>query len=100
MYTIFSYVKNLALLYLLLSHVTYMCGWYIIEREPEFVVEPRDTVVAQNSDVLFQCKVSGKPQPVVVWKKIDGQIPAERFRFSVSPSLRYLPKKTDVDTIR
>ena len=54
----------------------------VIERGPEFVVEPRDTVVAQNSDVLFQCKVSGTPQPLVVWKKVDGQIPAERFCFS------------------
>jgi len=48
-------------------------------KAPLFVISPRDVVVAENSDVLFQCEVSGTPQPVVVWKKIDGQIPAERF---------------------
>jgi len=60
--------------------VIYVLGVYMyIDREPVFLITPQDTVVAQNSDVLLQCQVSGTPQPVVLWKKVDGQIPAERF---------------------
>jgi len=36
--------------------------------------------VVENSDVLFYCSATGIPKPVIVWKKLDGQIPAERYR--------------------
>jgi len=59
------------------------------EQSPVFVTAPRDMVVAENSDVLFQCHVTGTPPPVVVWKKRDGQIPAERL-VSLSLSLLFV----------
>jgi len=75
--------------------VAHLCADKDAESEPEseqreqasppvLLKSPRDQVVAEGSDVLFQCHVTGRPQPLVVWKKRDGQIPAER---SVSLSL-------------
>lgn len=40
-----------------------------VSEKPTFLVEPKDTVAEVNSSVLFDCRVSGEPQPTVSWKK-------------------------------
>jgi len=42
------------------------------------VARPQDAVVSEHSVVRLQCRATGDPEPVIVWTKRDGQIPAER----------------------
>jgi len=51
---------------------------FIITEKPMIVDKPKDTVIAENGDVLLQCQATGDPEPVIIWKKLEGQIPAER----------------------
>ena len=39
---------------------------------PEWVTKPQDEEVVEGQDVTFPCKVSGVPQPTVVWRKLAG----------------------------
>ncbi|XP_077448156.1 roundabout homolog 2-like isoform X1 [Stigmatopora argus] len=59
---------------------------------PQFVVRPRDQIVAQGRTATFPCETRGKPQPTVFWQR-DGsqdllfpnQPPQGDGRVSVSP---------------
>lgn len=40
--------------------------------------EPKDVTVDVGSSVLFDCRVSGEPQPQISWKKKNDQMPVAR----------------------
>ncbi|XP_056140183.1 roundabout homolog 2-like [Lampris incognitus] len=40
---------------------------------PQFVVRPRDQIVAQGRTAIFPCETKGKPQPTVFWQREGGQ---------------------------
>jgi len=51
---------------------------FCVIEKPVIVARPRDATVSENSVVRLQCRATGDPEPVIVWTKRDGQIPAER----------------------
>ncbi|XP_028582758.1 roundabout homolog 2 isoform X14 [Podarcis muralis] len=60
---------------------------------PQFVVRPRDQIVAQGRTVTFPCETKGNPQPAVFWQKDGSQnllFPNQPLqpntRYSVSPT--------------
>ncbi|XP_028818348.1 roundabout homolog 2 isoform X1 [Denticeps clupeoides] len=59
---------------------------------PQFVIRPRDQIVAQGRSATFPCETKGNPQPAVFWQKEGSQNllfpnqPQPNSRFSVSPS--------------
>ncbi|XP_023198331.1 roundabout homolog 2-like isoform X4 [Xiphophorus maculatus] len=42
---------------------------YLTIRAPQFVVRPRDQIVAQGRTATFPCVTRGKPQPTVFWQR-------------------------------
>ncbi|XP_031220115.1 roundabout homolog 2 isoform X8 [Mastomys coucha] len=40
---------------------------------PQFVVRPRDQIIAQGRTVTFPCETKGNPQPAVFWQKEGSQ---------------------------
>lgn len=55
---------------LLILHGVYS---YILA-PPQFVVRPRDQIVAQGRTVTFPCETKGNPQPAVFWQKEGSQV--------------------------
>ncbi|XP_030634928.1 roundabout homolog 2 [Chanos chanos] len=60
---------------------------------PQFVIRPRDQIVAQGRAATFPCETKGNPQPAVFWQKegsqnlmFPNQPQQPNSRFSVSPS--------------
>ena len=49
-----------------------------VTEKPVIVARPQDTTVSEHSVVRLRCRATGDPEPVIVWTKRDGQIPAER----------------------
>ena len=41
---------------------------------PEWVTKPQDEEVVEGQDIVFPCKVTGVPQPTVVWRKLAGKL--------------------------
>ncbi|XP_060028117.1 roundabout homolog 2 isoform X10 [Erinaceus europaeus] len=44
-----------------------------VRAPPQFVVRPRDQIVAQGGTVTFPCETKGNPQPAVFWQKEGSQ---------------------------
>ncbi|RVE63618.1 hypothetical protein OJAV_G00138080 [Oryzias javanicus] len=44
-------------------------AYLTIREAPEFVVRPRDQIVAQGRTATFPCETRGKPQPTVFWQR-------------------------------
>ncbi|EQB78212.1 roundabout 2 precursor, partial [Camelus ferus] len=44
-----------------------------VRAPPQFVVRPRDQIVAQGRTVTFPCETKGNPQPAVFWQKEGSQ---------------------------
>ncbi|KAM9812513.1 roundabout homolog 2 isoform 8-T8 [Syngnathus typhle] len=64
-----------------------------VRAPPQFVIRPRDQIVAQGRSAAFPCETKGNPQPVVFWQKegsqnlmFPNQPQQPNGRFSVSPS--------------
>ncbi|XP_077783404.1 roundabout homolog 2 isoform X18 [Podarcis muralis] len=64
-----------------------------VRAPPQFVVRPRDQIVAQGRTVTFPCETKGNPQPAVFWQKDGSQnllFPNQPLqpntRYSVSPT--------------
>uniref|UniRef100_UPI00398F21F7 roundabout homolog 2 isoform X4 n=1 Tax=Pristiophorus japonicus TaxID=55135 RepID=UPI00398F21F7 len=64
-----------------------------VRAAPQFVVRPRDQIVAQGRTATFPCETKGNPQPAVFWQKegsqnllFPNQPPQPSSRFAVSPS--------------
>uniref|UniRef100_A0AAV2J818 Ig-like domain-containing protein n=1 Tax=Knipowitschia caucasica TaxID=637954 RepID=A0AAV2J818_KNICA len=45
---------------------------------PQFVVRPRDQIVAQGRTATFPCETKGNPQPAVFWQKEGSQTGEDR----------------------
>ncbi|KAJ3600390.1 hypothetical protein NHX12_031375, partial [Muraenolepis orangiensis] len=63
-----------------------------VRAAPQFVVRPRDQIVAQGRSATFPCETKGNPQPAVFWQKegtqnllFPNQPQQPNSRFSVSP---------------
>lgn len=51
--------------------------WFIspsTSEAPQFVVRPRDQIVAQGRTATFPCETRGKPQPTVFWQREGSQV--------------------------
>ena len=65
--------------YLSLHHVGALL-WYTNKNffqpkvPPEWVTKPQDEEVVEGQDITFPCKVTGVPQPTVVWRKLAGKL--------------------------
>ncbi|KAJ8392076.1 hypothetical protein AAFF_G00078820 [Aldrovandia affinis] len=64
-----------------------------VRAAPQFVIRPRDQIVAQGRTAAFPCETKGNPQPAVFWQKegsqnllFPNQPQQPNSRFSVSPS--------------
>ncbi|XP_071994659.1 roundabout homolog 2 isoform X15 [Engystomops pustulosus] len=63
-----------------------------VRAPPQFVVRPRDQIVAQGRTITFPCETKGNPQPAVFWQKEGSQNllfpnqPQPNSRYSVSPT--------------
>ncbi|XP_068126617.1 roundabout homolog 2 isoform X14 [Hyperolius riggenbachi] len=64
-----------------------------VRAPPQFVVRPRDQIVAQGRTVTFPCETKGNPQPAVFWQKegsqnllFPNQPQQPNSRYSVSPT--------------
>uniref|UniRef100_A0A8C7YK96 Roundabout guidance receptor 2 n=1 Tax=Oryzias sinensis TaxID=183150 RepID=A0A8C7YK96_9TELE len=44
-------------------------AYLTIREAPQFVVRPRDQIVAQGRTATFPCEARGKPQPTVFWQR-------------------------------
>jgi len=65
------------------------CAFYsrdsrAVAEKPRIVEGPKDKLVQENSDVFFHCQASGEPEPTIIWKKVDGQIPQGRSVIEIS----------------
>ncbi|XP_028838769.1 roundabout homolog 2-like isoform X2 [Denticeps clupeoides] len=64
-----------------------------VREAPQFVVRPRDQIVAQGRTASFHCETRGNPQPAVFWQRegsqtllFPNQPPQADGRFAVSPN--------------
>ncbi|XP_068441963.1 roundabout homolog 2 isoform X9 [Clinocottus analis] len=64
-----------------------------VRAAPQFVIRPRDQIVAQGRTATFPCETKGNPQPAVFWQRegsqnllFPNQPQQPSSRFSVSPS--------------
>uniref|UniRef100_A0A673BBV7 Roundabout, axon guidance receptor, homolog 2 (Drosophila) n=1 Tax=Sphaeramia orbicularis TaxID=375764 RepID=A0A673BBV7_9TELE len=48
-------------------------AYLTIREAPQFVVRPRDQIVAQGRTATFPCETKGKPQPTVFWQREGSQ---------------------------
>ncbi|XP_054610309.1 roundabout homolog 2-like isoform X2 [Dunckerocampus dactyliophorus] len=48
-------------------------AYLTIREAPQFVVRPRDQIVAQGRTATFPCETRGKPQPTVFWQRDGSQ---------------------------
>ncbi|XP_058483526.1 roundabout homolog 2-like isoform X3 [Solea solea] len=48
-------------------------AYLTIREAPQFVVRPRDQIVAQGRTAKFPCETRGKPQPTVFWQQEGSQ---------------------------
>ncbi|XP_064595276.1 roundabout homolog 1-like isoform X2 [Liolophura sinensis] len=58
----------------------------VLER-PKIVKTPEDVQVDETKDAVFNCKATGDPQPTIIWRKEEGQIPSGRARLLDDKSL-------------
>jgi len=56
----------------------YEHGSLTVTEKPRIVEGPKDILVQENSDVFFHCRASGEPEPTIIWKKVDDQMPQGR----------------------
>ena len=48
---------------------------------PQFVIRPRDQIVAQGRTATFPCQTKGNPQPAVFWQKEGSQVRTAKIQF-------------------
>lgn len=51
---------------------------------PQFVIRPRDQIVAQGRTASFPCETKGNPQPAVFWQKEGSQVRVHLSLFCLS----------------
>ena len=71
----------------LLGHVEKKT-FLVVVSPPRFIVKPPAKVFpGVGSTLTLDCKATGDPQPVISWKKQDGQLPAGRSRQLINGTL-------------
>uniref|UniRef100_A0A8C8CLI3 Roundabout, axon guidance receptor, homolog 2 (Drosophila) n=1 Tax=Oncorhynchus tshawytscha TaxID=74940 RepID=A0A8C8CLI3_ONCTS len=45
-----------------------------VRAAPQFIIRPRDQIVAQGRTATFPCETKGNPQPAVFWQKEGSQV--------------------------
>lgn len=50
---------------------------------PQFVIRPRDQIVAQGRTATFPCETKGNPQPAVFWQKEGSQVRANNLTIGI-----------------
>ena len=60
-------------------YVLNSCSYFygLIEK-PKISEGPKDLLVQENLDAVFHCWTTGDPEPIIIWKKVDGQMPQGR----------------------
>lgn len=58
---------------------------------PKWIMEPKDTNVQANQDILLNCQADGYPVPTVTWKKAIGNTPGEYKDFLYEPDTLLMP---------
>ena len=61
----------------------------VVAEKPRIVESPKDIIAKENTNVIFYCRATGDPEPTVIWKKLDGQIAADRYQKSLCLSVQY-----------
>lgn len=51
--------------------------------KPSFISPPQDITARAEDNVIFECKVTGSPDPTVTWRKKDGRWPLKDSRISL-----------------
>ena len=46
--------------------------------KPRITEGPKDVIVQENADVTFNCRATGDPEPTIIWKKAEDQMPQGR----------------------
>lgn len=70
--------KCITLFYILQYFSTCFLFSYSFAVKPTFNKEPSDANVLAGQTVQFYCAVEGDPQPQVLWRKDDGNMPVGR----------------------
>jgi len=67
--------------YYIEDHWKTIFGQYcrVFAEKPKITEGPKDVLVQENADVLFNCRASGEPEPMIIWKKVDDQMPQGRW---------------------
>lgn len=52
---------------------------FLFSVKPFFNKEPSDITVLAGKTVQFHCAVGGDPQPQILWRKDDGNMPVGRY---------------------
>lgn len=59
-----------------------------VMEKPTFVKSPQDILVEESENIEFHCKASGDPEPTIIWKREEGQIPMGRSHILEDRSLK------------
>ncbi|XP_053107711.1 myosin light chain kinase, smooth muscle isoform X2 [Hemicordylus capensis] len=61
------------------------------ECPPKFATKPNRVIVREGQTGKFSCKITGRPQPQVIWSKGDIQVPQnDRFNIFEKASIQFL----------
>jgi hypothetical protein len=56
----------------------YIFFLFFVTVKPSFIKEPSNASILAGQTVQFYCSVNGDPQPQILWRKEDGNIPVGR----------------------
>ncbi len=61
----------------------------LISGQPEFKIEPRNTVVDQGETVIMNCQAIAEPKPEITWRKERNELQShDRLTIMSNNSLR------------
>ncbi|ESN98988.1 hypothetical protein HELRODRAFT_162463 [Helobdella robusta] len=58
------------------------------KKKPRIVEGPKDMVVKEHENVVFNCRATGDPEPTIIWKKLNSNIPQGRSFIQDNKSLK------------
>lgn len=67
---------------------THRMSFFFTEEEPAIIVPPaRELKVAEGRDIELTCITSGKPDPIITWRKEGEQITGGRYQIMPNGNL-------------
>jgi hypothetical protein len=69
---------SLIYLYLLVYTTEILPVFDCVTEKPRIIEGSKDVLVQENSDVFLHCRATGEPEPTIIWKKVDDQLPQGR----------------------